>query len=99
MGITGSPDIFQLKVANLMIVLESVWVYLDDLYENDCIHGKHMPLTRVLSQSLQDKTDLGTSEGEYFDDVSEIVECIAFLKMDEMVWLTLLADWKKTELK
>ena len=48
------------------------------LHENDCIHGKHVSLTRTLSQSFQDNTDLGSSEGECFAKISETIEDIIF---------------------
>ena len=48
MGIAGSPDIFQAKMSELMVALEFVRTYLDDLL---CItkaslddHLKHMRL-------------------------------------------------------
>ncbi len=31
MGIAGLPDIFQAKMSALMVALEFIWAYLDDL--------------------------------------------------------------------
>ena len=42
---------------------------LKDLDDNDYIQGKHVYLTRVLSQLLQNNTDLSASVGKIFENI------------------------------
>eukprot|EP00804_Cyclotella_cryptica_P006720 CCRYP_008657-RA/>CCRYP_008657-RA protein AED:0.37 eAED:0.37 QI:60/-1/0/1/-1/0/1/0/153 len=74
MGIAGSPDIFQTKMSTLMVVLEFIRAYLDDLL---CITKVNledhrdklkMVLTRLLKAGLRgnaQKSSFCTFETEY----------------------------------
>ena len=59
---------------------------LKGLSVHDYIIFKHRHLTRVLSKSLIDSTDLGTSVVECIENVSEMVEDIAFCTMDKIAY-------------
>ncbi len=59
MGIAGSPDIFQAKMSNLMVALEFVRTYLDDLLcitkasLDDHLDHLRLVLTRLQEMGLK----------------------------------------------
>ena len=59
---------------------------LKGLEESDYTHGKHVHLTRVFSQLLQDNSELGTSVGECYETISEAVEDIFFPVKAELLY-------------
>ena len=49
------------------------------------IYGKHVHLTRVLSLSLHNNTELGIGLGKYFANISEAIENITSPKFAKSV--------------
>jgi hypothetical protein len=66
MGIAGSPDIFQSKMSELMLALEFVRTYIDDLLGitkaslEDHLEKLRMVLTRLQEAGLRINTDKST---------------------------------------
>jgi hypothetical protein len=66
MGIAGSPDIFQSKMSELMLALEFVRTYIDDLLAitkaslEDHLEKLRMVLTRLQEAGLRINTDKST---------------------------------------